>query len=86
MKKFIIALILAITLSGCVNNPVPNDTRYIQENTLVECSDDTPIPKGLTGADALEALSEWQKIYNLCRKTHHALIEAVRNDHSTKNN
>lgn len=86
MKKLIIAVLLVLSLAGCSHQPAPNNTKYIQENTLVECSKDTPIPAGLTGADAITALTEWQTIYNQCRATHHALIEAVRNDNSTKNN
>ena len=83
MRKLYLALILCTALvSGC-SHPMPNNTSsYIQENLLVECTLDTPIPEGLTGADVYKTLNEWQTVYNQCSAGKHALIEAVRNDNN----
>lgn len=78
MKKWILALCLCITLAGCSSTIVPNNTKYIQESLLVECTADTPIPDGLDGEALYKALNEWQSVYNECRKGKSALIEAVR--------
>jgi len=86
MKKLIIAMLFVLSLSGCSHNPVPNDTKYIQENLLQECTGDTPIPEGLTGTDVYKALNDWQTIYNQCRASKHSLIQAVRNDPDNKSN
>lgn len=86
MKKLIITILFLFSLAGCSQHQVPNDTRYIQESTLQECTGDTPIPQGTTGADVLQTLNDWQTIYNQCRAGKHALIQAVRNDNNTKNN
>ena len=86
MKKLLIAMFLVLSLAGCTQHQVPNDTRYIQENLLQECTGDTPIPEGLTGTDVYNALNDWQAIYNQCRASKHALIEAVRNDNDSKGN
>ncbi|EMQ1182314.1 hypothetical protein [Klebsiella variicola] len=71
--KWLIGLILLV-LSGCSVN---NDTSFIQESLLQECSSDTPIPEDGTGAAAYSALNDWQTIYNECREGKHALIKAV---------
>lgn len=83
MKNLFIAVLIVLCV-GCSSKP--NNTTYIQESLLTECTSDTPIPKGLTGADVLEALTDWQTLYNQCRYSKKALIQAVRNDHNTKTN
>lgn len=83
MKKLMIAILIMLCV-GCSNKP--NNTTYIQESLLTECTSDTPIPKGTSGADVLETLTEWQSVYNQCRYGKKALIEAVRNDNHTKTN
>jgi len=77
MKKLIIAILLCLCVA-CTDKPVSNNTKYIQESLLVECTSDTPLPMGYTGEDMYKALNEWQAVYNECRASKNALIKAVR--------
>lgn len=76
MRRLIIALLIALSLSSCTS--VTPSHVQVQESLLTECTSDTPIPEGLTGTDAYKALNEWQATYNVCRAKQAALIQAVR--------
>lgn len=76
-KNLLILLISCAMLSGCSSTKAPDANPY-QEILLVPCSKDTPIPKGLTGKDALDTLEEWQKTYDKCAVMHDATIKAIR--------
>ncbi len=91
IKNKILGCIIAgaLLLSGCAERVTVNpDSNLIQENLLVRCTDDTPIPestqvddqgrKVYNGVDLSSTLKEWQTVYNVCAASHDKLIEAVR--------
>ena len=88
-KIFCCILLCILILSGCADRVNVNpDSNLIQENLLVRCTDDTPIPestkvdeKGRTvydGVDLSSTLKEWQTEYDRCAAGKDKLIEAVR--------
>lgn len=89
-NKFFGCIIAGVLLiSGCAERVTVNpDSNLIQENLLVRCTDDTPIPestkvddkgrKVYDGVDLSSTLKEWQKIYNICASEHDKLVESVR--------
>ena len=81
MRKIHLAFILCTALvSGC-SHPMPyNNSSYIQENLLVPCSTETPIPKNGTGGEVFKTLESWQTIYNECSQGKILLIKAIRKD------
>lgn len=78
MMKLIIVFLLALVLAGCSHSMPSNNTKYIQENLLVQCTQNTPLPDGLTGQDVYKTLNDWQMIYQECAVSKDALIKAVR--------
>ncbi|HDS8977257.1 TPA: hypothetical protein QHR34_004100 [Raoultella ornithinolytica] len=74
-------LVIVLFLSAC---SVKNDPGYIQESLLQQCTIETPIPDSGSGEDVYKALNEWQEVYNECRASKTALIEAVRGSKDVK--
>lgn len=83
MMKLLIVILLSLSIVGC-SHPMPsNNTKFIQESLLVQCTQDTPIPAGLSGQDVYKTLNDWQMVYQECALSKDALIKAVRNTNDT---
>jgi hypothetical protein len=91
IKNKILGCILAgvFVLSGCTQKVTVNpESNIIQENLLVRCTKDTPIPVSdkvdsngtqiYDGTVLIGTLSDWDKIYNICSTKDDALIDAIR--------
>lgn len=79
MGRVMFIVLLCMGLAGCASvvhtQPVP-----VQENLLVPCSTNTPIPQNGTGSEVLQTLQDWQTFYNACASSKDALIKSVNSD------
>lgn len=88
MKKIIFAVLLSVAvLTGCSTVPVKSEPIISQQNLLVKCTYDTPVPErngvdkdgkpASTGEDLINALFKYQDVYNVCAVTHDKLVDAI---------
>lgn len=87
MKKVIAVLLIALTLVACTPKVVHVEQQTEQQNLIVRCTTDTPIPErngidvngkpASTGADMMRALLLWQDVYNECAGTHDKLVDSI---------
>lgn len=78
--------LLVILLSACAGK-VENRPIIEQENLLVKCTADTPVPtnfildkdgkKVYTGKELFRVLIEWQTVYNNCAVVHNSLVDTI---------
>ncbi|WP_442976141.1 Rz1-like lysis system protein LysC [Rouxiella sp. T17] len=70
-------MIIVLCLVGCTSPVVQVQKPEVQESLLVPCTRDTPIPRGITGADLVSTLKEWQDMYSTCAVSKDALIKSI---------
>lgn len=75
LKAVLIAV--ALLLTAC-SNPVQVAPVIEQQALLQPCSTDTPIPTDTTGKALMQALIEYQSLYNECASRNDALIQTIK--------
>ncbi|MDR7342115.1 hypothetical protein J2X14_000503 [Pantoea alhagi] len=68
---------VALLLTAC-SNPVQVAPVIEQQALLQPCSTDTPIPTDTTGKALMQALIEYQSLYNECASRNDALIQTIK--------
>lgn len=68
---------IALLLSAC-STPVQNTPIIEQQSLLQSCSTDTPMPSDTTGKALMQALIDYQSIYNDCAQRNDALIQTIK--------
>lgn len=86
MRKLLNILLIVLALCACADK-VHVQQQTEQQNLLVRCTTDTPIPErngvdtngkpASTGADMMRALLLWQDVYNDCAGTHDKLVDSI---------